>query len=151
MKTWIAALGLIFTFSLNTFAQKIDYNTDGGAAAEGYDVVAYFSGKAVEGEKKYSHEYDGITYRFSSPANLDKFRQNPAHYAPQYGGWCAYAMGINGDKVSINPKTFEIWDGKLYLFYNAFFTNTLESWQKEGPEELRKKADANWPKAKYKN
>lgn len=54
----------------------------------------------------------------------------------------------NGKKVSINPKTFEIRDGKLYLFFNSWGTNTLELWQKEGPEKLQQKADENWKKIK---
>ena len=69
-------------------------------------------------------------------------------YVPQYGGWCAYALGAKAKKVSIDPETYEIRDGKLYLFYNAFFNNTLESWLEEGPKELQKKADKNWEKLK---
>jgi len=57
--------------------------------------------------------------------------KNPAGYEPQYGGWCAYAMGANGEKVEIDPGTFKIVDGKLNLYYNAFFNNTLKSWNKD--------------------
>lgn len=73
------------------------------------------------------------------------FLKNPASYEPQYGGWCAYAMGANGEKVEINPETFKIVDGKLNLYYNAFFNNTLKSWNKD-EGNLKKKADANWKK-----
>jgi hypothetical protein len=55
-------------------------------------------------------------------------------------------MGVDGKKVSINPKTFEIRDGKLYLFYNAWGTNTLKSWLKEDTKKLQQTADANWKK-----
>ena len=75
----------------------------------------------------------------------EEFKKNPAQYEPQYGGWCAYAMGDSGEKVSIDPETFKVLDGKLYLFYNKFFNNTLKSWNKD-EAKLKKSADANWSK-----
>ena len=72
-----------------------------------------------------------------------KFKKNPTKYLPQYGAWCAYAMGDNGDKVSVNPETYKIVDGKLYLFYNKLFVNTLKSWNKD-EDRIKAKADANW-------
>ena len=62
---------------------------------------------------------------------------------PQYGGYCAYAIAKDGKKVGVNPKTFEIRDGKLYLFYNSWGVNTLKKWQ-EDAIEFQKKADKNW-------
>ncbi len=123
-------------------------NTKKGYMAEGYDVVAYFDGKAVEGSKSYMTTHGGTSYKFSSKPNLEKFKADPTKYAPQYGGWCAYAMAKDGDKVDINPETFEIRDGKLYLFYNAFFINTLDKWLEEDPKDLQKKADVEWNKKK---
>jgi len=77
--------------------------------------------------------------------NIDKeeFKKNPSRYEPQYGGWCAYAMGKDGSKVEVDPETFKIIDGKLYLYYNKFFNNTLKSWNKDEPN-LKAKADVNW-------
>ena len=40
-------------------------------------------------------------------------------------------MGTKGAKVSVDPETFKIIDGKLYLFYNSFFNNTLKDWNKD--------------------
>ena len=144
MKNTITILLLVFTTSL--FAQKQHYFVKKGAVAKGYDVVAYFDNEAKQGSKKIATEYDGVKFYFSSEENLKKFKKNPTKYIPQYGGFCAYAMGVKGDKVSINPETFEIRDGKLYLFYNSWGTNTLDLWTKEGADQLKEKADQNWEK-----
>ncbi|MEQ6124515.1 YHS domain-containing (seleno)protein [Pseudotenacibaculum sp. MALMAid0570] len=136
---------LFITFSTSIFAQK-NYFVKKGAVARGYDVVAYFNNEAKQGSKEISTEYDGVNFYFSSEENRKKFKQNPMQYLPQYGGFCAYAMGVKGSKVSINPETFEIREGKLYLFYNRGNTNTLDLWTKEGADELKTKADKNWKK-----
>lgn len=137
---------VVLFISTSIFAQKTNYNLKKGFVAEGYDVVAYFSNKAIEGNKKYTTEFDGVNFKFSSKENLETFKKDPKKYAPAYGGYCAYAIGAKAKKVSIDPKTFEIRDGKLYLFYNSWGTNTLEMWQKEGAEKLKEKADKNWKK-----
>ncbi len=132
-------------FAQNATARK-EFNTENKLAIQGYDPVAYFvQNKAVEGKANISYTHQNIVYRFSSAANLDLFKSNPDKYEPQYGGWCAYAMGAKGEKVEINPKTFKIINGKLFLFYNAFFNNTLESWN-EDEQRLHKAADLNWNK-----
>ena len=134
---------LILLISSTTFLAQ-NYNTKNGFVAEGYDVVSYFNQKAEKGTKEFTTEFDGVKFKFSSKENLAKFKENPKKYIPQYGGFCAYAIGLKGEKVAINPKTFEIRDGKLYLFYNSWGTNTFELWQKEGAEKLQKQADKNW-------
>ena len=148
MKKILTIAFLVFATAI--IAQETDYNTKKGFAAEGYDVVAYFSNKAVKGDSKYITTYDKVKYKFVSQKNLDTFKSNPKKYAPQYGGYCAYAVGANAEKVSIDPKTFEIRDGKLYLFYNSWGINTLKKWKEEGAEQLKTKADANWQKIKTK-
>lgn len=136
---------VLLLLTTTIFAQK-HHNTKKGFAAEGYDVVAYFDNEAIEGDKAFSTVHGGVNYKFGSAANLEKFKQAPEMYLPQYGGYCAYAVGKTGKKVAVNPKTFEIRNGKLYLFYNAGKNNTLEFWLRESPDELVKKADANWKK-----
>lgn len=128
----------------SSFAQQIDYNTKKGFVANGYDVVAYFNNEAVDGNKKFKTTFDNVYYKFVSQENLNVFKVNPKMYIPQYGGYCAYAIAVKGKKVSINPDTFEIREGKLYLFYNAWGTNTLDLWLKENVKGLREKADKNW-------
>lgn len=144
-------LKIIFLLiTTSVFSQTTDYNVKKGYAANGYDVVSYFENNAIEGHKKYVSKFDGIKYKFSSQKNLNTFNENPEKYVPQYGGYCAYAVALKADKVSINPKAFEIRNEKLYLFYNAWGTNTLELWKKENPETLLKKADKNWETIKTK-
>ena len=146
----LALLVLLFVsvvlFAQNDSKRIAQYNLENKVAIQGYDPVAYFNqGKAVKGKKEISALYQGVIYKFSSNENKDAFLKNPSKYEPQYGGWCAYAMGSAGGKVEINPETFKIIDGKLYLFYNAYFNNTLKSWNKE-ENNLKIKADNNWKK-----
>jgi YHS domain-containing protein len=153
MKSTILATAVIsMMISLSSAAQDVrslrtkQFNLDDGVAISGYDPVEYFkSGKAVKGNKSLSADQQGITYYFSSAANREEFIKNPSHYEPEYGGWCAYAMGAKGEKVSIDPETFKIINGKLHLFYNSFFNNTLKSWNKD-ETNLKTNADANWKK-----
>lgn len=122
-----------------------EFNLENKIAIQGYDPVSYFKGKPLKGKKEITTTYEGILYNFSSVANREAFLKKPTSYEPQFGGWCAYAMGSSGDKVEINPETFKILDGKLYLFYNAYFNNTLKSWNKD-EVNLKKKAESNWKK-----
>lgn len=134
------------SFAQNDAKRVSQYNLENKVGIQGYDPVGYFNqGKAVKGKKEISTSYQGVTYNFSSAENKNTFLKNPSKYEPQYGGWCAYAMGSAGKKVEINPETFKISDGKLYLFYNAYFNNTLKSWNPD-EAELKVKADNNWKK-----
>ena len=137
---------LFLGLATNLTAQKIDYNLKKGFVAEGYDVTEYFNNKAVKGESKYTTTHDNVKYKFASQANLDAFKKNPEKFVPQYGGYCAYAIGAKAEKVDIDPETYEIRDGKLYLFYNSWGINTLTKWNDEGAEALKNKADENWQK-----
>lgn len=117
-------------------------------ALAGYDPVSYFSGQPTKGQKEISHNHEGIRYHFSSEANRDVFKATPAKYEPAYGGWCAYAMATNGEKVEVDMLTYKILNGRLLLFYNAYFNNTLKKWNamKTQESELLKKADQAWQK-----
>jgi YHS domain-containing protein len=150
-KRILTLLLLIFGLHLTANAQqdkrKKEYNLTGSSLAiDGYDPVSYFTlGKAIKGNASNALVYEGVTYHFTSAQNKETFRTAPARYEPQYGGWCAYAMGKNGEKVEVDPETFKVLNGKLYLFYNKYFTNTLKSWNKD-ENSLRSKADLNWQK-----
>lgn len=134
----------LFFIMLALTVNAQEHNLDNGFIAEGYDVVAYFQGAAKKGNTAYVVNYKGVKYKFHTEENKATFEADPESYIPQYGGWCAYAMGKDGSKAGINPKRFEIRDGKLYLFYDAFFVNTLDKWLKEDPEKLKAQADKHW-------
>jgi YHS domain-containing protein len=149
MKT-SALLILLWCCSLCSIAQTADlrqkhFNIKKNIALEGYDPVSYFAGKASEGIAQFKYQHQGVTYLFNSSANLNKFKTNPDKYEPAYGGWCAFAMGETGEKVKIDPETFKILDGKLYLFYNFWGNNTIEDWN-ERETKLKALADCNWKK-----
>ncbi|MDX2062850.1 MAG: YHS domain-containing (seleno)protein [Bacteroidia bacterium] len=126
--------------------RKAHYHYAGKVGIEGYDPVAYFGGGPKKGLATLTETYHGVTYRFATEANRAAFKADPAKYEPQYGGWCAYAMGLNGKKVDIDPTQYKIVDGKLYLFYNSsLWGNTLPKWNAD-EANLKPKADANWQK-----
>ncbi|WP_242203941.1 YHS domain-containing (seleno)protein [Aestuariivivens insulae] len=141
---------LFILVSLHTFSQTPDYNLKKGYAANGYDVVSYFNNTPKEGKKEFVTTFDGVNYKFSSNENLITFNKAPEQYIPQYGGYCAYAIALKGQKVSINPRAFKIIDHKLYLFYNAWGTNTLELWNKNNEANLLEQANKNWKTIKFK-
>ena len=123
-----------------------EYNLDtDNVALQGYDVVSYFMGAPLKGKKSVVYNYNGINYWFNNPDNLDLFKKQPNKFEPAYGGWCAYAMGDTGEKVKIDPKSYKLIDGKLYLFYNFYFNNTLIDWNKD-EDRLIINADAHWSK-----
>ena len=130
---------------VNITKRQKSYNLEHGLAIGGYDPVSYFNGKPQKGQTKLTFSHEGVTYRFANESNLDAFKKSPPSYEPQYGGWCAYAMGNTGEKVEVDPETYKIINNKLYLFYNKLFTNTLKSWNKNEPT-LKSKADVNWEK-----
>jgi YHS domain-containing protein len=126
-------------------ARTKNYNLKKQIALEGYDPVSYFSNQPAEGKSELKYPYKGVTYLFTSPENLAKFKATPEKYEPAYGGWCAFAMGESGEKVKIDPETYKIIEGKLYLFYNFWGNNTLADWNKN-EKPLKIKADLNWKK-----
>lgn len=109
--------------------------------ASGYDVVAYFTeSRSVEGSSAHTAEYDGATWQFASAANRDAFAADPARYAPQYGGYCAWAVA-QGSTASSDPEAWRIVDGKLYLNYNK---DIQARWEQDIPGFIAS-ANANWP------
>jgi YHS domain-containing protein len=112
-----------------------------GVALEGYDPVAYFvEGRPLPGSPELGAEYKGSAFHFSSKANRDAFVANPAKYAPQYHGFCAFGTA-RGYKAAVDPAAFTVVDGKLYLNYNL---DVQKQWRADVAGFVAK-ADANWP------
>lgn len=110
-------------------------------AAGGYDVTAYFSeNKAVAGDKKFSTEYMGAQWLFASQENLDKFVSAPEVYAPQYGGYCAWAAS-QGNTAKGDPKQWSVHENKLYLNYDK---SIKKRWEGDKINFIAQ-ADTKWP------
>ena len=121
---------------------KIRYFSDGnGLAIRGTDPVAYFTqGRPITGTSAFTYTWGNATWQFASAENRDLFAANPKQYAPQYGGFCAWAVS-RGYTASIDPKAWKIVDGKLYLNYSS---SVQQQWERDIPVNISK-ADANWP------
>lgn len=119
-------------------------------AIQGYDPVGYFpegGGKATKGAKEFESTYEGATYRFATQAHKSLFDKDPARYEPAHGGWCSYAMWKSGDKVEIDPESFIVKDGRLFLFYDGWGGDTKKKWEKGGDHAAQAKAaDDAWRK-----
>lgn len=110
-------------------------------AVSGYDPVAYFKqGKPVEGSAAHEHEWNGATWRFASAENLEAFKADPAAYAPQYGGYCSWAVS-RGYTASADPEAWKIVDGKLYLNYSK---SVRRQWEQDVSGNIAK-ADRDFP------
>jgi YHS domain-containing protein len=122
-------------------AERPEIYAVNGVALGGYDVVAYFKdSKPVQGRTEFSAQWKGATWHFASAANRDAFKADPAKYAPQYGGYCAFGAS-QGYAVKTEPDAWKIVDGKLYLNYN---TQVRTRWEQDIPG-FTKAADKNWP------
>ena len=111
-------------------------------AVGGHDPVAYFTdGKPVAGSASITHQWNGVTWRFASEKNRELFKASPEKYAPQYGGYCAWAVS-QGYTAKGDPNHWKIVDGKLYLNYDA---KVQRNWEQDVPGHITS-ANRNWPK-----
>lgn len=142
-------------FSYEQFASKLaelkenpaaiqHYNLGADKVAlKGYDPVGYFtSNQALKGRKEISAQHRSITYSFVSDENKKLFVASPEKYVPTYGGWCATAMA-KGEKIEIDPTNFKVTNGRLFVFFKAFYANALKDWNKD-EANLTARADVNW-------
>lgn len=144
-KMLVAVLVIMGVNTIN--AQKVFKNQD-NVANNGYDVVNYFTSNTAErGSKDFSTTHNGATYYFANSKNLESFKTSPTKYLPQFDGYCAFAIAKMNKKVPVDPETFRIDDGKLYLFYNDFYEgkpfNTIVPWL-NNEVALEKMASENW-------
>jgi YHS domain-containing protein len=118
-------------------------NKDDVVAVSGYDTVSYFQGDGVPvlGLAEFAVKYQGYEYHFANAENAETFIEDPDKYAPQYGGYCAWAIGENDALAPGDAQVYQIVDGKLYLNFNE---QVQENWRKDIPGFIEK-ADANYP------
>lgn len=132
---------LALLFLQPAFAAEAPVFATNEGAIRGYDPVAYFTvGEPIMGSDQFTTQWQGATYKFASAASLELFKAEPAAYAPQYGGYCAYAVA-KGATAGTVPEAWSIVDGKLYLNYSL---NVQQRWRKDVPGHIRA-ADQNWP------
>lgn len=137
----VAAFVMSFTAFAAGAAEKSTFFNESGVAIRGYDPVAYFTqAKAVEGEAAITHTWQGATWRFANAANRDRFAADPERYAPQYGGYCAYAASKNYIAPT-DPHAWTVHNDKLYLNYSK---SVRKRWSKDIPGNISL-GDANWP------
>ncbi len=144
-KMIMAVLVIVGANSANAQSVNADENK---LANKGYDVVNYFTTNTAEkGSIEFSIINNDATYYFKNAENLESFKANPGNYLPQFDGYCAFAVAKMNKKVPVNPETFRIDDGKLYLFYNDFWEgkpfNTIVPWL-NNEAEMEKMAAINW-------
>jgi YHS domain-containing protein len=142
-KKFAAAALLWLAMAPAAFAGSVVF-VDDGAAIRGTDPVAYFTdGRAVPGKAAFEAEWMGATWRFASAAHRDAFKTDPEKYAPQYGGFCAWAVS-QGYSAPIDPAAWKIVGGKLYLNYSR---SIQSRWALDRSGNIAR-ADRNWPKVR---
>ena len=147
----ILAVMITVLISSNAHSQSVFMN-EKKVANNGYDVVNYFTSNTAErGTQTFSAMHKGTTYYFVSSEHRAMFNENPGKYLPQYDGYCSFAVAKMNKKVPVDPNTFRVDDGKLYLFYNDFWEgkpfNTIVPWI-NNESEMEKLAIENWNKLK---
>jgi YHS domain-containing protein len=143
MKTFIRAFAAAAAVTVCAAAAWAgDFFEDQGVAIRGFDPVAYFTAKQpAKGLPEYQAEYKGSKFHFASATNRAAFAADPAKYAPQYHGFCAFGVA-GGYKAAVDPAAFTVVDGKLYLNYNE---DVRKQWAADIPGFVAK-AEKNWPR-----
>ncbi len=143
MKSILRFVFLLVAFAAIARAEKPVNTTLFGVAIKGYDPVAYFTdGKPAKGDSKFSYEWNGATWHFASAKHRDLFKASPDKYAPQFGGYCAWAVSQNYTANSDPENAWKIVNGKLYLNYNR---DVQKKWEGDVPGNIAK-GETNWPK-----
>lgn len=120
-----------------------NYNAASGVALQGYDPVAYFeNGSATPGNDQYSYAWGGVNWQFSSAAHRDLFEAGPESFAPQFGGFCSFAVS-KGFTADISPDAWHIEDGQLYVFADE---KVRDQWVAGISEGSLEKSRENWKK-----
>jgi YHS domain-containing protein len=136
----LAVLAMLFAVSAHAVS-PVNTGLFGSTAIKGYDAVAYHTQKkAVKGSSKFVHEWNGAKWQFASEEHLKLFQAAPERYAPQYGGYCAYAVG-NNYTAGIDPEAYTLVGDKLYLNYSL---DIQKEWEAKRDGYITS-GDQNWP------
>ncbi len=139
----VVLMAALFGAALAEAAGEQPVFTSDGIAIRGYDPVAYFTeGRPVQGRAVYQAKWNGALWRFASADNRRRFLEDPVAYAPQYGGFCAWAVAARGELYSTRPDAWRIVDGKLYLNFDQ---GIQRRWEKDIAGFIRE-ADRRWPR-----
>ena len=154
MKTWIigALIVVVVLIGAIMVVKKVSplslgwwgtTNASSGVAIKGYDAVAYFTAdEPMEGNAEHTYEWNDATWHFASTENRDLFAANPASYAPQFGGFCSFAVS-KGFTADISPDAWHVVDDKLYVFADQ---NVRDDWVAGLGDGSLAKSEANWAK-----
>ena len=154
MKTWIiggigVVIVLIGTFLLVNKVSPVgwgmwgNYNTTSGIALKGYDPVSYFnSEQPTSGDSQYTHEWRGAIWQFANAENMKLFIDNPESYAPQFGGFCSFAVS-KGFTADISPEAWHIEGGDLFVFADK---NVRDDWVAGLADGSLLESTGNWAK-----
>lgn len=143
LRTFVIAVVALSAAALTQAASAAGFDQN-AVAVRGYDVVAYFDdGEAQAGDNGFFAVHDGLTYLFTNEQHREAFLADPAHYVPEYGGYCAMGVAL-GYKLPVDPEAWHIENGRLYLNVSKAVQKT---WLKDVPGNIVK-ADNNWPAIK---
>lgn len=141
----VSIVSLVAVLAASGRANEVNVD-ESGVALHGFDPVAYFSDeRPLKGKSEHAAQWNGATYKFASIANRDTFLRDPAKYAPQFGGYCAYGAAL-GKKFDGDPHLWKIVGGKLYFNLNA---EASKLWHQDIPGNIHK-AEASWPRIRSK-
>ncbi len=137
---------IVFVFTRIKQVNPLGWNihspvqTSGGYAISGYDPVAYFNGNAEAGLDSYQHEWGGAKWKFSSAKNIETFKDRPDQFAPQFGGYCSFAVS-KGFTAKVDPEAWHVHEGKLYLFADQ---KVKKDWIEAITDGVIEKCQKNW-------
>jgi YHS domain-containing protein len=150
MRKIILFLSAIFILIALSACQKAEISTTENLKTEklaikGYDTVSYFIDGAAKGNPQYSFVWNGAKWLFSTSENLEKFKQNPEKYIPQFDGQCSYSVA-QGSTAEGDPDAWKVVDGKLYL---NFSESVKKRWEAD-QDNLIREGEKKWMELKDK-
>lgn len=119
MKIYLTILALSICFAASgqeEASRRRNFNLELGVAMRGFDPVSYFNGKPMKGNSKIYFEYKAVTYHFVNEANMEAFKKSPGKFEPAYGGWCAYTVALNGERVKLIHQFIKLQTANFFCF-----------------------------------